>query len=115
MTKPLGSLGRLEELSIHVAAITGQERPRLTHKVVITVAGDHGVVRAGVSAYPPEVTPQMVLNFLHNGAAINVLARHARARGGCRRRWRRLRAAGAPSLRSCKIRSARPTWPRGRP
>ncbi|MFN8595857.1 MAG: nicotinate-nucleotide--dimethylbenzimidazole phosphoribosyltransferase [Anaerolineae bacterium] len=80
LTKPTGSLGQLEDLSIQLAAITGQLRPSLANKAVIVMAGDHGVAREGVSAYPPEVTPQMVLNFLHGGAAINVLARHAEAR-----------------------------------
>jgi nicotinate-nucleotide--dimethylbenzimidazole phosphoribosyltransferase len=80
LTKPLGSLGRLEELSIQVAGITGNAAPSITHKVVTVMAGDHGVVAEGVSAYPPEVTSQMVLNFLHGGAAINVLARHVGAR-----------------------------------
>jgi nicotinate-nucleotide--dimethylbenzimidazole phosphoribosyltransferase len=80
LTKPPGSLGRLEAISIHVAGITGQERPIIGDKVVITCAGDHGVVAQGVSAYPQEVTPQMVTNFLGGGAAINVLARHVGAR-----------------------------------
>ncbi len=80
LTKPPGSLGRLEELSIQLAAITGQARPSVTRKAVIVMAGDHGVAREGVSAYPAEVTPQMVLNFLRGGAAINVLARQAGAR-----------------------------------
>lgn len=80
LTKPQGSLGRLEELSIQLAGITGRERPRVPRKAVIVMAGDHGVVRNGVSAYPAEVTPQMVLNFLRGGAAINVLARQAGAR-----------------------------------
>ncbi len=80
LTKPQGSLGRLEEISIQLAGITGQPRPRIARPVVITMAGDHGVALQGVSAYPPEVTPQMVLNFLRGGAAINVLARHAGAR-----------------------------------
>jgi nicotinate-nucleotide--dimethylbenzimidazole phosphoribosyltransferase len=80
LTKPPGSLGRLEELSIQLAAITGQLRPSLERKAVIVMAADHGVTAEGVSAYPAEVTPQMVLNFLHGGAAINVLARQAQAR-----------------------------------
>lgn len=80
LTKPPGSLGRLEALSIQLAGITGQPIPRITHKAIITMAGDHGVVAEGVSAFPAEVTPQMVLNFLHGGAAINVLARHVGAR-----------------------------------
>ena len=80
LTKPQGSLGRLEELSIHVAGITGNPMPRLQHKVVLVMAGDHGVVDEGVSAYPQSVTLQMVANFLQGGAAINVLARHVGAR-----------------------------------
>ena len=80
LTKPPGSLGRLEELSIQLAAITGRPRPSVARKAVIVMAGDHGVTAEGVSAYPAEVTPQMVLNFLRGGAAINVLARLAGAR-----------------------------------
>jgi nicotinate-nucleotide--dimethylbenzimidazole phosphoribosyltransferase len=80
LTKPQGSLGRLEALSIQLAGITGQPRPRVSRKAVIVMAGDHGVVRNGVSAFPAEVTPQMVYNFLAGGAAINVLARQAGAR-----------------------------------
>ena len=80
LTKPAGSLGRLEELSIQLAGITGKPIPFIKNKVIITMAGDHGVVAEGISAYPQEVTPQMVLNFLAGGAAINVLARHIGAR-----------------------------------
>lgn len=80
LTKPQGSLGRLEELSIQLAGITGRAIPSIKDKIIITMAGDHGVVVEGVSAYPQEVTPQMVLNFLAGGAAINVLARHIGAR-----------------------------------
>lgn len=80
LTKPRGSLGRLEELSIQVAGITGQSRPRIEDKVIITMVGDHGVTAEGVSAYPTEVTAQMVYNFLRGGAAINVLARQVGAR-----------------------------------
>jgi len=80
LTKPQGSLGRLESLSIQLAGITGQVRPRIEHKVVTVMAGDHGVVAEGVSAFPQEVTPQMVMNFLYGGAAINVLAKHVGAR-----------------------------------
>lgn len=80
LTKPRGSLGRLEELSIQVAGITGQARTRIEDKVIVTMAGDHGVVAEGVSAYPSEVTVQMVYNFLRGGAGINVLAHHVGAR-----------------------------------
>lgn len=75
LTKPLGSLGRLEQLSIQIAGIKGEVTPKLQHKVVITMAGDHGVVAQGVSAYPQDVTAQMVHNFIQGGAGINVLAR----------------------------------------
>lgn len=80
LTKPRGSLGRLEELSIRVAGMQGIPLPKIEDKVVVTMAGDHGVVKEGVSAYPQEVTPQMVYNFLRGGAGINVLARHVGAR-----------------------------------
>ena len=77
LTKPPGSLGRLEELSLQVAAIQGAECPVVRGKTVIVAAGDHGVVAQGVTAYPQEVTAQMVLNFLSGGAAISVMARRA--------------------------------------
>ena len=80
LTKPPGSLGRLEELSIQLAGMTANPFPAVERKTVIVMAADHGVVVEGVSAYPAEVTPQMVLNFLHGGAAINVLARQTNAR-----------------------------------
>ncbi len=79
LTKPQGSLGRLEELSIKLAGIFGEATPVIKRKAIIVAAGDHGVVAEGVSAYPQEVTPQMVLNFLGGGAAINVLSKHAGA------------------------------------
>jgi nicotinate-nucleotide--dimethylbenzimidazole phosphoribosyltransferase len=75
-TKPLGSLGRLEEFARRFAAISGTLEPDTARKVIFTFAGDHGVVEEGVSAFPKEVTPQMVLNFLAGGAGVNVLARH---------------------------------------
>jgi nicotinate-nucleotide--dimethylbenzimidazole phosphoribosyltransferase len=76
LTKPLGSLGRLEELAAQYAMITGEMKPNVPRGVVFTFAADHGVTTEGVSAYPREVTPQMVLNFLRGGAGVNVLARH---------------------------------------
>src|SRR5574339_1315980 len=80
LTKPRGSLGRLEELSIQLAGMKADPFPSVERKAVIVMAADHGVAREGVSAYPAEVTRQMVLNFLRGGAAINVLARQAGAR-----------------------------------
>ncbi|MEK8127019.1 nicotinate-nucleotide--dimethylbenzimidazole phosphoribosyltransferase [Paenibacillus filicis] len=79
LTKPPGSLGRLEETARQLAGITGELTPDLSRKAVIVMAGDHGVCEEGVSAFPAEVTPQMVLNFLNGGAAVNVLARQAGA------------------------------------
>jgi nicotinate-nucleotide--dimethylbenzimidazole phosphoribosyltransferase len=80
LTKPAGSLGRLEDLSIRLAGMTGRLDPPLQNAVVFTLAADHGIAAEGVSAYPREVTAQMVLNFLRGGAAINVLARAVGAR-----------------------------------
>lgn len=80
LTKPRGSLGRLEELAIALAGITGDPCPRLPRKTVVVMVADHGVAAEGVSAYPQAVTAQMVANFLAGGAAINVLARRAGAR-----------------------------------
>jgi len=80
LTKPLGSLGRLEELAKQICAITGKKNPSLGNKVIFTFACDHGVTDEGVSAYPKEVTAQMVYNFLNGGAGINVLANHVGAR-----------------------------------
>lgn len=77
LTKPLGSLGRLEELAASYVTIIGELKPQVPRGVVFTFAADHGVALEGVSAYPREVTPQMVLNFLRGGAGVNVLAKHA--------------------------------------
>ena len=76
LTKPIGSLGRLEELAARYVMITGEMKPTVPRGVVFTFAADHGVTVEGVSAYPSAVTPQMVLNFLRGGAGVNVLARH---------------------------------------
>ena len=79
LTKPQGSLGRLEEFARRLVAIKESTMPVLDKKVIFTFAGDHGVAEEGVSAYPGEVTKQMVFNILRGGAGINVLARHANA------------------------------------
>jgi nicotinate-nucleotide--dimethylbenzimidazole phosphoribosyltransferase len=75
LTKPPGALGRLEDMAIWLAGWQGTDRPRITAPQVAIFAGNHGVVAKGVSAFPPEVTVQMVANFTHGGAAINQLAR----------------------------------------
>lgn len=80
LTKPQGSLGRLEELAKLIVGITRNKDPILRNKIIFTLASDHGVAEEGVSAYPKEVTAQMVYNFLKGGAGINVLAKHIGAR-----------------------------------
>lgn len=79
LTKPPGSLGKLEEFAKRLVAITENTSPLIEKKVIFTFAGDHGITEEGVSAYPKEVTPQMVFNIIRGGAGINVLARHAGA------------------------------------
>lgn len=79
-TKPRRSLGRLEDIACQLAAIHRTTQPPLPTKAIIVMGADHGVVAEGVSAYPQEVTAQMLLNFARGGAAINVLARHVGAR-----------------------------------
>ncbi len=80
LTKPAGSLGRLEDLAVRLAAMTGKATPRLERKAVLVFAADHGVTAEGVSAYPAEVTAQMVLNFVRGGAAISVLSHFTHSR-----------------------------------
>ena len=75
LTKPPGSLGRLERVSVRLAGIYGTERPAVRGSAVIVAAGDHGVVAQGVTGYPQAVTAQMVRNFLAGGAAVSVMAR----------------------------------------
>ena len=75
LTKPPGSLGQLEELSIRLAGMLRTEQPRIDGKAIVIAAADHGVVAQGVAAYPQDVTAQMVLNFLAGGAAINIMCR----------------------------------------
>ena len=80
LTKPPGSLGRLEELSVQLAGIQGKTIPQIKDKAIIVMAGDHGVVAEKVGNWPQEVTAQMVRNFLRGGAGINVIARQVGAR-----------------------------------
>ncbi|RJR48580.1 MAG: nicotinate-nucleotide--dimethylbenzimidazole phosphoribosyltransferase [Desulfobacteraceae bacterium] len=80
LTKPQGSLGKLEEISIQLAGIQYNPIPRIREKALIVMAGDHGIIEEKFHNWPQEVTGQMVLNFLHGGAAINVLSRHVGAR-----------------------------------
>lgn len=80
LTKPAGSLGILEEIAIRIGGVTRKKFPEITKKAVVVMAADHGVVAEGVSAFPQEVTAQMVSNFSCGGAAINVLARHTGAK-----------------------------------
>lgn len=77
--RPAGSLGVLEPISARLAAIAGKIDVRLDRKIIVTCAGDHGVAAEGVSLFPAEVTAQMVYNFVHGGASVSVLARHAGA------------------------------------
>jgi nicotinate-nucleotide--dimethylbenzimidazole phosphoribosyltransferase len=79
LIKPAGSLGRLEEIAIQIAGMTGLDRPRADRKVAIVFAADHGVTAEGVSAYPSAVTAQMVRSFVAGSAAVSVLARKAGA------------------------------------
>ena len=79
LTKPPGSLGVLEDIAKQIAGITGNVIPELPKKAAILMAGDHGIVKEGVTPYPQEVTAQMVLNFVNGGAAMSVLTRHENA------------------------------------
>jgi nicotinate-nucleotide--dimethylbenzimidazole phosphoribosyltransferase len=103
LTKPPGSMGRLEELAIGLASMQGRCRPDVSRKVVFTLAADHGVTAKGVSAYPRDVTAQMVQNFLRGGAAINVLARLAGAQVVVADFGVAAPPPAHPALRSCRV------------
>nr|Q3ARQ5.1 RecName: Full=Nicotinate-nucleotide--dimethylbenzimidazole phosphoribosyltransferase; Short=NN:DBI PRT; AltName: Full=N(1)-alpha-phosphoribosyltransferase [Chlorobium chlorochromatii CaD3] len=103
LTKPQGSLGRLEEIAQQYILATGQIHPSLPKKKICCFAGDHGVAAEGVSAFPAEVTPQMVYNMLHGGAAINVLSRHVGAELSVVDVGVNHDFADAPNLVQCKV------------
>src|SRR5207249_9407525 len=102
LTKPPGSLGRLEELAARLAVLAGGA-PRVERPHIFTFAADHGVVAEGVSAYPQIVTAQMVETFLRGGAAVNVLARQAEARVIVADFGVANPIPGSPGLHSCPI------------
>jgi nicotinate-nucleotide--dimethylbenzimidazole phosphoribosyltransferase len=104
LTKPPKALGRLETISIRLAGIQGKAQPRIEHKVIAVMAADHGVTAEGVSAFPAEVTPAMVLNFAAGGAAINVIGRHVRARVVVTDVGVNADLSGAAGVRQCKVR-----------
>src|SRR5450830_364121 len=79
LTKPAGSLGQLERLAVQLAGLQGRVKPKVDNLWIAIFAGDHGVVAEGVSAFPQEVTGQMLHNFISGGAAISVLARQLSA------------------------------------
>jgi nicotinate-nucleotide--dimethylbenzimidazole phosphoribosyltransferase len=103
LTKPRGSLGRLEELSLRLAGITGKAIPTVDKKVIAVMAADHGVTEEGVSLYPQDVTAQMLGNFLAGGAAINVLARQIGARVAVTDVGVRGPVPASPALRAWRI------------
>jgi nicotinate-nucleotide--dimethylbenzimidazole phosphoribosyltransferase len=113
LTKPQGSLGKLEELARRVAVIQGTVPPRLGRKLMFVFAADHGIVQEGVSAYPKEVTAQMTYNFLQGGAAINVLARHYSVDTQIVDVGVDHDFAAARGLRDCKVRRGTANFARG--
>jgi nicotinate-nucleotide--dimethylbenzimidazole phosphoribosyltransferase len=113
LTKPQGSLGKLEELARRVAVIQGKVPPRLGRKLLFVFAGDHGIVEEGVSAYPKTVTAQMTYNFLRGGAAINVLARHYGVDVEVIDVGVDDEFSNSPGLRNCKVRKGTDNFSRG--
>ena len=113
LTKPQGSLGKLEELACRVAVIQGKVPPRLGRKLLLVFAADHGITAEGVSAYPKAVTAQMTYNFLRGGAAINVLARHYGVDVEVIDVGVDHEFSNAPGLRNCKVRRGTDNFSRG--
>jgi nicotinate-nucleotide--dimethylbenzimidazole phosphoribosyltransferase len=113
LTKPYGSLGKLEELACRVAVIQGKVPPWLGRKVLLVFAADHGITQEGVSAYPSEVTAQMTTNFLDGGAAINVLARHQGVEVEVIDVGVDYEFISRPGLRNCKVRRGTNNFSRG--
>ncbi|PTL35637.1 nicotinate-nucleotide--dimethylbenzimidazole phosphoribosyltransferase [Candidatus Methylomirabilis limnetica] len=112
-TKPRRSLGRLEDLACQVAAIRGTNAPDPPQKAIVVMGADHGVAEEGVSAYPQEVTGQMLLNFARGGAAINVLARHAGARVVVVDMGVKAPLSAAPEIRAHRIGSGTHNFTKG--
>ena len=116
LTKPQGSLGRLEELARRLAVIRGSAKLNQPVPAVAVFAADHGVALDGVSPFPREVTAQMVMNFLAGGAGINVLSRRIGAEVLVVDVGVDYPFDDLPGLLKAKVASrARPTWPRARP
>jgi len=113
LTKPQGSLGRLEELARRIAVIQGKVPPQLGRKLLFVFAADHGISAEGVSAYPKEVTAQMTYNFLNGGAAINVLARHHGVDSEIVDVGVDHEFAAPRGLRNCKVRRGTANFARG--
>jgi len=113
LTKPQGSLGRLEELAWRIAVIQGKVPPRLGRKLLFVFAADHGITEEGVSAYPRDVTAQMTYNFLNGGAAINVLARHHGVDTEVVDVGVDYEFAAPRGLRNCKVRRGTANFARG--
>ena len=102
-TKPLGSLGQIEALALRIGLILGTEAPQLQQPQLLVCAADHGLAAQGVSAYPSEVTAQMVLNFLAGGAAVSVLARQHGLALTVLDCGVRAELPAHPALRACKV------------
>jgi nicotinate-nucleotide--dimethylbenzimidazole phosphoribosyltransferase len=113
LTKPQGSLGKLEDLARRVAVIQGKVPPRLGRKLLFVFAADHGITSEGVSAYPKDVTAQMTYNFLRGGAAINVLARHYGVEVQVIDVGVDYEFANPAGLRNCKVRRGTDNFSRG--